>query len=172
MHRQAIRSVVVALVGAIAVVAGFLALTSLPGWIIFVASVAIGSLALLVDLAFFRTAHPASGRRPTLIGLGALAAMAALTASFAIGRHTQGSPSTYPFVVTGEGGLVLIKSVPAENARTGNTLDTGTTVEIICTRDVSSATWYQLSNSRGWLSDDDAVPAPYSGTGSPPTCPD
>lgn len=172
MPREVVRSVVVALVGAVAVVAGFLALTSLPGWITFVASVAIGSLALLVDLVFLRTSQPASGRRPTLFGLGALAATSALVASFAIGRHTQGGPSTYPFVITGEGGFVLIKSVPDENATTGKSLDAGTTVDIICTAEVGGANWYQITNSQGWLSEDDAVPAPYSGAGSPPTCPD
>lgn len=173
VQKEVVRSVGVALVGVVAVVAGFLGLTSLPAWITLLASLAIGSLALLLDLAFLRPDYSPSGRRSTLLGLGAIAATAALAASFAIGRHTQGGPSTYPFVVTGgSGGFALIKSVPEQNAMTGNALDAGTTVEIVCTRELSDAVWYQLSGSRGWLSEDDAIPAPYSGMGSAPTCPD
>lgn len=172
MQKEVVRSVVVALVGVVAVVAGFLALTSLPAWITLLASLAIGSLALLLDVSFLRPGYPPSGRRPTLLGLGAIAAVAGLLASFAIGRHTQGGPSTYPFVVTaGSGGFALIKSVPERSAMTGKSADAGTTVGIVCTREVAGAVWYQLAGSQGWLSEDDAIPAPYSGMGSPPTCP-
>lgn len=169
-RRDTFRTVAVAFIGAIAVVAGLLSLASLPWWATLSSSVAVASLVLLGDFVFLRPSQPAHGRSPTLIALGVIAAVGALVAAFAFGRYTQSGPMSYPFIVVKT--VTVAKAGPIAESDTGRSFEYGETVEVECELVVDGKWWYRLGDSGGWLNEDDAVQAPHTGKGSPPECPD
>lgn len=92
--------------------------------------------------------------------------------AFSVGRNTQPSPQTYPFIVTSASGVTtIIKSAPFESAQKDVLVRPGTTLFVDCYVMERDNLWFRLTENQGWLREDELVQAPHTGLGFPPQCP-
>ena len=106
---------------------------------------------------------------------GTIAGLSALLLAFLLGQSSAQlfRPIRYQFLVTNSAGyLTPIKSVPSDGAQTDHVLSVGDTVYVDCAIKYSDGTvWYRLSDAQGWLKEGEVGPAPFTGQGVPPRCP-
>jgi peptidoglycan/LPS O-acetylase OafA/YrhL len=174
-RRQSLRDLLVALAVAVGTATGLVTLTPLPWQIALFSATFLATLALLGDiLAFDRpVAQRSRIGSPAIATLGALTIVSALAISFFVGREMRSGPTQYPFVVTNSSGVyTVVKSVPYEKAQADRVLATGDRVWVDCVVDQQDGRWYRLTDEQGWLREDELIPSPHSGKGSPPRCPD
>jgi hypothetical protein len=75
--------------------------------------------------------------------------------------------------VTPAGGAAatILKSAPFEFSQKNILVAAGDTFLVDCYVIQQDGQWYRLRDNRGWLRDDELLPAPYTGLKSPPQCP-
>lgn len=153
---------------------GLFGLTALPWGITIPASLLVGASALLADLlAFRRPIAPGEPfRRASLILATSVAVVAGLAVAFAAGVEARSPTRTYSYLVTNHDGyLTFGHSVPSIDAQNNSKFQTGDVVHVQCDVTVGDVHWFRLADDAGWLDQEEAMPAPYTGQGQPPTCP-
>ena len=173
--------VILAYVGQLGLFVGLLTTaTPIPWAITACVSVLFAALAVIAEIKFTNLIPQTADVPPKLTRtgrwtVGALCVVVAasmLTCSFLIGRHTQPEPGQYPFVTIGPG-MVPAKAAPIEVAGYIDVFEPGRSVFVDCKiTGEDGHKWYRLSDLKGWLRDDAAMPAPHTGADRLPTCPD
>jgi len=168
-HPPSLAAFLIALVGA----ATLLEATPLPAVLVIVLALTAGAAILIGDILLFK--RPASrntrlGRR-TLGVLLACTAVLVAVAAFEVGRLTQPAHETYPFVANGAQVVDFIYFAPTMKARSDRTVAAGTTLYVDCYVHLEGGDWYRIQQNQGWLTDQEFLPAAFSGEGSPPRCP-
>lgn len=174
-----VRDTVIALLVAIATTAGLIALTPWP-WVITVpASVLLGAGVLLMDLLIFRRHQTAGipGIRGMLAALAVITLFASMALAFGLGHEIGASDEqSYPFVARGDVTSVgQVFGGPGESYPWISNVAPGRQVEIECHVLDGGTPWYRVAHGihgGGWVNAQQFAPAPHTGRGSPPRCPE
>ncbi len=174
--RNAVRDVVVAALVGTATSAGLLLGMSVS-WTVSITGGLLITVVLLVGdvLVFDRPAHRSTSTgKKTLAGLAAPGVLAALPLSFGLGRLFEAARSddVYTYIsAPGDGVYTSVRAAPVEGTAIRDILEGGENLYVDCSVTNKEDTWFRLIDDGGWVSEDEALPAPHTGQGLPPDCP-
>lgn len=175
VRRHALGIALGALLAAVLAASGLVGMTPAPWALALPSSLALGALGLLVCVLLFKSPAAPDTRegRWTIAIAGTLLVASALALAGMVGYELRSEPTQYRFLVTNTGGIYTpVKSVPDERAQTDDLLSTGDLVMVECFAEEQDWRWFRLNERNGWLREDEVMPEPHTGQGSPPRCPD
>lgn len=87
--------------------------------------------------------------------------------AFDLGRLHQ-SDEPYPYVANGKLVFDFVYFAPKLDAQSDRKVMPGTRVLVDCYVMERDGKWFRLSDNQGWVTDQQFLPALYTGRGSPP----